>query len=371
MIARQLTAKGFRSPIFVAALVVMAAAAVAAALPDGVPLGGLAEADVRPASSKTLPMSHDIRPGYGITSLGWLSKYHPALRGTPGDTQVYFLDSGKPGATVLIVGGTHADEIAGIMAAILFVERAEVTRGRLIVIPHANNSATTYSEPGGPECIKLITPSGERSFRYGARRTNPKHQAPDAEEFIHYPSGYKLPGEEARNLDRVHPGKADGSLTQQISYGICQLITREKVDVAIDLHEAGPGSRLSYMLVCHPKALEIGAMALLDASAKGIQMQLERSRDDFRGLSHREWGDHTQAYSFLIETPNPGQDPNAKDPDVVNDPIYPLWHRVGVHLLTVRGILDSYSLMTGNSLEWEGMPDYDELASQGLGPFLN
>ena len=39
------------------------------------------------------------------------------------------MDSGQPGPTVVIVGGTHSNEIAGISAALLIVERAEVTKG--------------------------------------------------------------------------------------------------------------------------------------------------------------------------------------------------------------------------------------------------
>ena len=49
------------------------------------------------------------------------------------------------GATVFVAGGTHGNEIAGIMAAIVLVEHARVRKGRLIVVPHANNSAIPIS----------------------------------------------------------------------------------------------------------------------------------------------------------------------------------------------------------------------------------
>ena len=92
------------------------------------------------------PILHDVRPGYGVTGIGWLSDYHAPLRGTPVDTRVYYMDSGQPGPTVVIVGGTHSNEIAGISAALLIVERAEVTKGRLIVIPYANSSGASITD---------------------------------------------------------------------------------------------------------------------------------------------------------------------------------------------------------------------------------
>jgi len=36
------------------------------------------------------------------------------------------------------------------MAAIVLVERARVQQGRLIVVPHANNSAITDADPEAP-----------------------------------------------------------------------------------------------------------------------------------------------------------------------------------------------------------------------------
>lgn len=124
------------------------------------------------------PAEHDIRPGPGVTATRLLSEWAPALARTPGDTKVYVLDGGEPGATVFVAGGTHGNEIAGIMAAIVLVERARVRQGRLIVVPHANNSAITDVDPErpGPEFITLITSAGERRFRYGSRRTKAAHQ---------------------------------------------------------------------------------------------------------------------------------------------------------------------------------------------------
>jgi len=318
-------------------------------------------------------VGHDIRPGVGVTRMVWLSEYHPPLRGTSGDTPVYILEGSQPGSTVFVAGGTHGNEIAGVMAATVLVEKAVVTQGRLIVIPRANNSASTYAEVeyGDPEWIWLVTPSGPRAFRYGARRTHPDHHGtPDPAVYVH-PKGSTFEGYEIRNLDRVHPGRPDGTLTEQVSYAMVELIRRENVHVAFDLHEAGPTSRLANMLISHPKGLEIGALALLNLELEGISMKLEHSSEDFRGLSHREWGDETDAYAYLIETPNPGQAPDRMNPDVVGDPEAPLWKRVGTQLATIRSVLEAFTMADPSFAFEYTAPDYADLEARGLGAHLN
>jgi len=283
------------------------------------------------------------------------------------------LEGSQPGSTVFVAGGTHGNEIAGVMAATVLVEKAVVTQGRLIVIPRANNSASTYAEVeyGDPEWIWLVTPSGPRAFRYGARRTHPDHHGtPDPAVYVH-PKGSTFEGYEIRNLDRVHPGRPDGTLTEQVSYAMVELIRRENVHVAFDLHEAGPTSRLANMLISHPKGLEIGALALLNLELEGISMKLEHSSEDFRGLSHREWGDETDAYAYLIETPNPGQAPDRMNPDVVGDPEAPLWKRVGTQLATIRSVLEAFTMADPSFAFEYTAPDYADLEARGLGAHLN
>lgn len=318
------------------------------------------------------PMMQDVRPGYGVTGIGWLSDYHASLRGTPVDTRVYYLDSGVPGPTVFILGGTHSNETAGIMAATLFVERAVATVGKLIVVPYANQSGASYSDTLHPEIgfITITTASGERNFRYGDRRTNPAHQSPDPVKYAHYPTGIEFEGNEARNLDRAHPGKADGTLTQQLAYAYQQLLLKEKVDVAFDLHEAGVTSRLANMVVANPKNIDYAVIAIVEMELQGIVMNVEHSDNSFPGLSHREWGDHTQAAAYLIETPNPGQTPDIKNPDIVNDPVAPLALRAATHLATIEAVLAAHEMIDGQRTKWTGMPSYAELVKSGLGAYL-
>lgn len=319
---------------------------------------------------------HDIRPGKGVTKVGWLSDYHPPLRGTPGDTRVYTLDSGRPGGTAVIVAGTHGNEIAGIIAAAVFVERAKPTAGRLIVVPHANNANTDYQDgtfSGAPEFIVITTDQGvPRTFRYGSRRTNPLYETKPDPVVYERPDGEAHEGFEIRNLNRVHPGVPDGSLTEQIAYGLLQLLLREGADVAMDLHEAHVDSPIANTVVAHQRALETAAVAVLDLSAQGLHFNLEPSRQEFRGLSHREWGDHTPALALLTETPNPGQSDENPFPDIVAHPDYPLHDRVGRQLALVRAVLDAATeLSLMEPVHYRGVPDYAEMVTTGLGPWLN
>jgi predicted deacylase len=322
------------------------------------------------------PFEHDIRRGPGVTAVKMLSAYLPGLANTPGDTAVYVLGGGQPGGTAFVAGGTHANEIAGIMAAVVLVERATVRRGRLIVIPHANNSAITWADPKrpGPEWIALTTPTGERRFKYGSRYTRPGHQgAPDPPKYRHPASTEELEGAEARNLDRAYPGRADGTLTERMAAAIVRLLKDERVDVAFDFHEAGPESRLAWMMVANPKNIEVGAAAVLALEeSPGISMKLEPSSETFRGLSHREWGDATSAQAFLFETPSPGMVDNPKGADVVGDVKLPLARRVGVHLAAFSAVLDAYDDGAGaaRTLKVANVPSLPEMLRSGVGAFL-
>jgi phosphoribosylcarboxyaminoimidazole (NCAIR) mutase len=319
------------------------------------------------------PAVHDVRPGPGV-KIRALSAYFPGLTRTPGDTMVYILEGSEPGATVLVAGGTHAGEIAGSLAAIGLVERAKVKRGRLVVVPYANNSAITYADPrrpGMPRTFSIKTASGTRTFMIGARLTKPEHQGePD-------PPGEEAPSPEyaadnlSRNLDRQYPGRANGNLTQRIAYAIVSLIRKENVDLAFDLHEAPPGSRLAMMIVANPKNIDLAAEAVLALEAKGLAMKLEESSLAFKGLSHREWGDATPAKAFLFETPNPAF-LREKPGDPVDDPEWPLARRVGIHFETLRAIIEVYnaSVPAARQVEILDLPGLDELLKSGLGGFL-
>jgi predicted deacylase len=306
-----------------------------------------------------------------------LSDWAPTLKGSPGDSPVYVLEGKEPGGTIFVAGGTHGNEIAGIMAAITLVEHATVQKGRLIVIPHANNSAITDADPErpGPAFITLTTPSGARQFLYGSRRTKAAHQgAPDPPKY-HHPnpkSTEDLAGTEARNLNRAYPGVAEGTLTQRMAFAVMQVLHAERVTIAFDFHEAGPDSRLAWMVVANPKNLETAAAAVLDLEAQGLAMKLEPSSDTFRGLSHREWGDETAAQAFLFETPSPSMVANTKGVDFVNDPTLPLSRRVGGQLASFTAVMAAYNAdaPAASSVTLGGIPGVAEMIKTGVGAWL-
>ena len=48
-----------------------------------------------------------------------LSDYFEGIRGTPADTDVYIQAGDEAGGTILVLGGTHANEPAGVIAAVV------------------------------------------------------------------------------------------------------------------------------------------------------------------------------------------------------------------------------------------------------------
>jgi len=145
-------------------------------------------------------------------------------------------------------------------------------------------------------------------FRYGDRLTNPVHQWPDPEIYVHYPSGELQADFEVRNLDRAFPGRPDGAYTERVAYALTELVRKEGAAMAIDLHEARPMNPIVNCIIAHERAAEIAAMAVMDLSLQGIKMRLESSPQKLRGMTHREMGDHTGTLAMLMETPSPIMD---------------------------------------------------------------
>src|SRR5262245_12859180 len=107
-----------------------------------------------------------IVAGPGVTNQSMLSAAEPDLAGSPGDTPVFELKGEKPGGTMMILGGTHPQEIGGVLAAILMIENARVTQGRLIVVPQANRSGFTHTDPMEAylHAFTIDTPASPRWF---------------------------------------------------------------------------------------------------------------------------------------------------------------------------------------------------------------
>jgi predicted deacylase len=122
---------------------------------------------------------------------------------------LYVACSGRPGPTIVAIGGTHGDEYegpVGLKNLIRELDPARLASGRLIVIPVLNVPA----------------------FR-AARRDSPF---------------------DGQNMNRVFPGDAAGSITQRIG----RFVTDEvlpRADVVIDLHAGGTGFEMLRCMSFH------------------------------------------------------------------------------------------------------------------------
>ena len=337
-----------------------------------------------------------VKQGAGVTKVVKLSTYFDKIAGTTGDTDVYVLDSGKPGASALILGGTHGNEPSGFMAAIVYVENAMPTAGKLYVIPFANASTMTHTDymEGTPRHFDIETAGGPRRFRYGSRATSPADQWPDPDIYVHAASGQKLSGSETRNLNRAYPGRADGTFTEKVAYAITSLIRKEKIDITVDLHEASPEYPVVNAIVAHERAMTVASIALLNLEFDDVTMGLEPSPAKLRGLSHRELGDATETLALLMETTNPAQGrlrgvtnealiTEGKDEMYVraqqlgrlfvpfDDAGWPLKTRVARHVAGLQAIFAAYSgEKPGTPLVVDAMPSYADLVEKGLGAYL-
>jgi len=337
-----------------------------------------------------------IYSGPGVTERFPLSRISPGLSGSAADTEIFVLEGEQPGGTLLVLGGTHPNEPASSLTAITIIENAVVSQGRLIVIPRANHSAFTCTDPqeGAPQTYTIETPGEDRVFRYGSRATNPIDQWPDPVIYVGS-SGQALAGAEVRNLNRSYPGDPDGCLTEALAAAILSLIQEESVDLAIDLHEASPEYPVINAIVAHEDALSIAVEAALYLEFEGIQIGVEASPGNLRGLSHREWGDSSDALALLIESANPAQgrlrgaiDPalilqgmdryyvRAQEQGLLYVPFgeegHPIEERVGRHLETISMLMEIFSTYhRDRTILMSGVPSLSDLLTEGLGAYLD
>jgi hypothetical protein len=337
-----------------------------------------------------------IVKGPGVTKVEKLSKYFAGIKDSPGDTDVYFLEGEKPGGTVFLFGGCHNNEPAGLISAVLLIENAIVKEGRLIVIPRVNESGATHTDPsdGVPSRFHIKTEWGSRWFRFGSRLTNPIHQWPDPEVYVHYPSGQKLSDIDARDLNRAYPGRANGLFIQKVAFAIVELVRKENIDLTIDLHEARPMSPIVNVIVAPEKSQSIAALATIDLELEGVKIRLEPSPEKMRGISHRELADHTETIPMLMETPNPIMDKlhGRADEALIltgKDEFFlkayskgllfvpydknglPLEMRVGRHVTSFLKITNIFSdFNPDKKIVIENLPDFTTIQEKGVGYFL-
>jgi len=336
-----------------------------------------------------------VTPSPGLTRAARLGDYFPPLAGTAGDTDVYVFEGREAGGTVLVTGGTHPNEPAGYVSAVVLAENLRAVRGKVIVIPRANASGFTCNDPqeANPQRFTVVTPAGPRAFRLGSRLTNPVDQWPDPTLYEN-PAGQMLSASEVRNLNRCYPGRPKGYLTERVAFGIMELIRKEKVDLGIDLHESAPEYPVINAIVFHEASAELAAMAQMSLQSEGLDFRLEASPPNLRGLSHREWGDAAGIKAVLVETPNPVQGRlkgrttaglvvDGRDKDYLkaarlgrlfipyDERGVPLSERVARHLAAVAAVLRSLAeLEPEKTVVLEGWPAWPRVLDEGLGPFL-
>lgn len=346
------------------------------------------------------PMWKDdlIIPGSGVTQTRWLSDYVPELRGTLGDTRVFILEGKEPGANLLVLTGHHADEPGGWMSGILLVEHARVGKGKLVVIPQANNSAFTHNYPqeAHAQSITIPLPDGStRTYRHGSRTANSVEHWPDPEVFIQYPSGQKLSGDEVRNLNRAYPGRLNGTFAERVALGIQRVARQEKINLQIDMHEAQPEYPFVNAASAHPRSQDLASLASIGMQTHELDLSVEVSPAAFRGLSNRELPDVIEGlHAITMETVNAEQGKirgitderlavEGKDEFYVaaaklgnlfvpwTEEGWPLKRRVGRHLTALVELTKALDELESRPFEIEGVPTYEELMKNDVGHYLN
>lgn len=325
----------------------------------------------------------------------YLSDYEPSLKDSYSDSPLLFFDSGVPGDTIFVMGGTHPNESAGILSTYIVMENLELERGRVIVLPIANHSASTNGLSGFayPSSYALDTPWGKKEYKVGSRLANPLDQWPDPVVFKQYPSGQNQSYEDARNLNRNYPGRDDGVLIERVGNAILTMLSEENVKIAFDLHEASITYPVNQTYIAPEKCADIAFLSSMFLSLDGLDIRVEISNEANRGYSHSEWGRIDGLYPFLIEVPTPFID---RTPGVMSGELitkgqddflygvaekgfatvdYPkdgitIDQRCGMHLSAMKYVIDCSKELIGLDVELS-WPMYQDLVSDGIGFYLH
>lgn len=113
------------------------------------------------------------------------------VSGTANATELYIIDSQQSGPVVMIVGGVHGSEIAGVQGAKKFINLT-IKKGKLLVLPEANKRALA---------IKKRTASGQS------------------------------------DLNRMFPQSTKQSADTALSKAIYEVVRDYKVEWLMDMHE--------------------------------------------------------------------------------------------------------------------------------------
>jgi hypothetical protein len=334
--------------------------------------------------------------GPGVTKVEKLSDYTKGLKGTVADTNVFHLEGKEEGGKIFIIANTHSNEPAAILTALIFIENAVVDKGTLIIIPEFNNSAGRNTRPGDgyPLYYEIQTDWGSKKFRMGNRDASPLDQWPDPDVYVHYPDKQLLSFLDVRNTNRTWPGRPDGPLMERVTYGAMQIMRSEKVDIAVDIHGAETMFPVTNCIVAPEKSIRIATMTSLTVKAREkFDNHVEPSPSGFRGLSHREIGDHSDTLPFLLEAPLPFLDQptgpktvdlllDGKDPFLLSlskkkklfvpydETGWPMEKRVGQHCSVILEIIRQFSRkFPDKAIKLRNVPRYADVVKNGVGHY--
>lgn len=113
--------------------------------------------------------------------------------GTDNETPAYIIQTPIKKPIIMILAGTHGNEVAGIEAAEYLKDNINIEKGTLIIVPRTNI---------------LAYEKGLRNFPQNI------------------------------NLNRVYPGNPQGNSVEKLAYEIFDLMKRYDIDLLIDLHES-------------------------------------------------------------------------------------------------------------------------------------
>jgi len=336
--------------------------------------------------------------GPGVTKVVKLSDYSPGIKGTMADTNVFFLEGKEEGGKILILANTHANEPAALLTALMFIENAVVDKGTMIIIPMFNNSAGRNTRPGDgyPLYFEIPTEWGSKKFRMGNRDASPLDQWPDPDVYVHYPDKQLLSFLDVRNTNRTWPGRVKGPLMERVTFGAMEIMRKENVDIAIDIHGAETMFPVTNCIVAPEKSMRIAVMTTLTVkSREHFDSHVEPSPSGFRGLSHREIGDFADTFPFLLEAPIPflDQPTGPKTVDLLLDGKDPFllslskkgklfvpydkegWSmekRVGQHCSITLEIMSQYSKKTPDrTIRVSSVPRYADVVKNGVGHYYH
>ncbi|HCO69284.1 MAG TPA: succinylglutamate desuccinylase, partial [Mesotoga infera] len=126
--------------------------------------------------------------------------------------------------------------------------------------------------------------------------------------------------------------RPDGFLAEKVSFAAMEMIRNEGIDIVIDLHEAEAMYPVTNCIVAPEKSMPyaVGAAFYVKGREK-FENHVESSPIGYRGLSHREIGDWSDAYPFLLESPGVHLDQitAAKTPELIIDGIDPFVLKAG------------------------------------------